>query len=127
MSKQIQVTFVSVWDNGMAIPTAALFDEDTGIVSDIEQANLPESILESLDILTDQYVLIGEKKYELQGNGDGTFTVLRNYGVFFSHSGYAEIKAVSADEAMRIADETMKVEDVSWDEDWHPTDVQLEE
>ena len=127
MSKQIQVTFVSVWDNGMAIPTAALFDEDTGIVSDIEQANLPESILESLDILTDQYVLIGEKKYELQGNGDGTFTVLRNYGVFFTRGGYAEIKAVSEDEAMRIADETMKVEDVSWDEDWHPTDVQLEE
>ena len=77
MSKQIQATFVSVWDNGMAIPTAALFDEDTGIVSDIQQANLPESILESLDILKDQYVLIGEKKYELQENGDGTFTVLR--------------------------------------------------
>ena len=50
-----------------------------------------------------------------------------NYGVFFSRGGYAEIKAVSADEAMRIADETMKVEEVSWDEDWHPTDVQLEE
>ena len=64
MSRQIKATFVSVWDNGMAIPTAALFDEDTGIVSDIQQANLPESILESLDILKDQYVLIGEKKYD---------------------------------------------------------------
>ena len=127
MSKQIQATFVSVWDNGMTIPTAAIFDEDTGIVSDIQQANLPVSILESLDILTDHYVLVGEKKYELQENGDGTFTVLRNYGVFFTRGGYAEIKAVTADEAMRIADETMKVDDVSWDEDWHPTDAQLEE
>lgn len=127
MSRQIPVTYVSVWDNGMAIPTTALFDEETGIISDIQQADLPESVLESLDILVDQYVMVRDKKYELQENGDGTFTVLRNYGVFFSHSGYAEIKAVSADEAMRIADETLKVDDVSWDEDWHPTNAQLEE
>lgn len=126
MSKQIQATFVSVWDNGMAIPTAALFDEDTGIVSDIEQANLPESILESLDILTDQYVLIGEKKYELQENGDGTFSVLHNYGVFVSKNGYMEIMATSEEEAVKKACEARE-EDVSWNDGWELEHTQLEE
>ena len=29
--------------------------------------------------------------------------------------------------AMRIADQELTVDGVSWDDDWHPTDAQLED
>jgi hypothetical protein len=35
--------------------------------------------------------------------------------------------ATSAEEAMRIADERLTCDDVSWDDDWPVTDVQLED
>ncbi len=52
--------------------------------------------------------------------------VERTYGVFVSRNGYCQVKATSAAEAQRIVDEEFKTDDVSWDEDWHPTDVQEE-
>ena len=47
------------------------------------------------------------------------------YGVFFVRHGYAEIKAESAEEAMKLADETITADEVSWDDDWPCTDAQL--
>lgn len=46
------------------------------------------------------------------------------YGVFFTHHGYAEIEAESAEEAMKLADETIPFDEVTWDDDWSCTDAQ---
>ena len=116
MGKQVPCTFVSVWDGGMEVDSSAVFDPDTGIVSDIQMAQLPESILNNLGILDRELVRV-----------NGTYSAIRTFEVFFSRNGYAEVQAASAEEARRIADEEMKYDDVSWDDDWHPTDVQLEE
>ena len=43
MDRRKQCTFVSVWDRGMEIDSSAMFDPDTGIVSDIQMAQLPEA------------------------------------------------------------------------------------
>ncbi len=48
----------------------------------------------------------------------------RKYGVFFTRHGYAEIEAESPDEAMKLADETITADEVSWDDDWPCTDAQ---
>lgn len=47
----------------------------------------------------------------------------QTYGVFFVRHGYAEIEAESAEEAMRLADETMTSDEVIWDDDWPCTDA----
>lgn len=47
----------------------------------------------------------------------------RVYGVVFVRTGYAEVIAASEEEARQIADDELKYEDVSWDDDWHSTDV----
>lgn len=52
--KYIPCTYVSVWDGNIVVGTAAKFDPKTKEVFDIEQANLPESVLNSLDSLTRQ-------------------------------------------------------------------------
>ena len=105
----------------------ALLDVDTGIVSDIQTSNLPECILNYLEILDREYIRVGERRYDVRRNEDDTYSAIRTFEVFFSRNGYAEVQAASAEEARRIADEEMKYDDVSWDDDWHPTDVQLEE
>lgn len=49
----------------------------------------------------------------------------QTYGVFFTRHGYAEIEAESAEDAMKLADETISTDKVSWDDDWSCTDAQL--
>lgn len=127
MDKQVPCTFVSVWDGGFEVKSDALLDVDTGIVSDIQTSNLPECILNYLEILDREYIRVGERRYDVRRNEDDTYSAIRTFEVFFSRNGYAEVQAASAEEARRIADEEMKYDDVSWDDDWHPTDVQLEE
>lgn len=119
--------FSSIWDGGLSVDSAAMFDPDTGIVSDIQVAPLPESVLNSLEVLDKEIVRVDGKEYELRKNEDDTYSAIRPYEVFFSRNGYAVVQAVSAEEARRIADTELKYDDVSWDDDWHPTDVQLEE
>ena len=84
-------------------------------------------ILNNLGILDRELVRVNGKEYEVRRNEDDTYSAIRTFEVFFSRNGYAEVQAASAEEARRIADEEMKYDDVSWDDDWHPTDVQLEE
>ena len=127
MGKQVQCTFVSVWDGGMEIDSAAIFDTDTGIISDIQMAQLPESVLNGLGVLDKEVVRVDDKEYDLRKNEDDTYSAIRLYEVFFSRNGYAVVQAASPEEARRIADEELKYDDVSWGDDWHPTDVQLEE
>ena len=120
-------TFVSVWDGGIRIETPAMMDEATGIVSDIEIADLPGNVLNDMDVLDQEFILIGDREYDVESNDDGTYSVIRPYSVFFSRNGYAEVMAKSPDEARRIGDEELKYDDVSWDDDWNVTDIQLEE
>ena len=108
VDRQVKCVFVSVWDGGIAVESDALFDIDTGIVSDIQTANLPEGILNELEHLDKEYIRVGRQTYDVQRK-------------------YAVVQAASPEEARRIADEELKYDDVSWDDDWHPTDVQLEE
>ena len=127
MDNRVPCTFISVWDGGMEVDSPAVFDPDTGVVSDIQLAQLPESVLNNLGILDRELVRVNGKEYEVRRNEDDTYSAIRTFEVFFSRNGYAEVQAASVEEARRIADEVMKYDDVSWDDDWHPTDVQLEE
>ncbi len=122
--KSIPCTFVSVWDGGsIEIESPAKYDPDLGLVYDVKMADLPGGVLNSLGILEKEYVRVDAKEYELVDNDDNTYSAVRPFGVFFSRNGYAKIMATSADEAMKLADEQCKVDDVSWDDDWHPTDA----
>ena len=56
--KYTPCTYVSVWDGNVVVGTSAKFNLETKEVFDIEQANLPESILNNLDVLTRQYIYI---------------------------------------------------------------------
>ena len=125
--KIVPCTFVSVWDGGYEVESSAMFNVDTGIVSDIQTANLPESVLNGLDVLEREYIRVGDKEYDLRHNEDDAYIAVRNFEVFFSRNGYAVVQATSEKEAFDIADNKLKYEDVFWDDDWHPTDVQLEE
>lgn len=127
MSKKVPCVFISVWGGGMEVDSPAMFDSETGIVSDVQLAPMPESVLHGLGVLDRELVRVDDKEYELRRNEDGTYSTIRTFEVFFSRNGYAEVRAASAEEALRIADEEVKYDDVSWDDDWHPTDAQLEE
>ena len=127
MNKQIPCTYVSVWDDRTAIATSARYDPATGEVTDIEVAPLSDEMLESLEVLTRQYIRVGSEEYDVQQTEDGAYLAVRTFEVFFSRNGYAQVEAASAEEAMRIADKTLKYGDISWDDDWHPTDAQPED
>lgn len=127
MNKQIPCTYVSVWDDTTAIATPARYDPVTGEVTDIEVAPLSDEMLESLEVPTRQYIRVGDEEYDVQQTEDGSYLAVRTFEVFFSRNGYARVEATSAKEAMRIADKTLKYGDISWDDDWHPTDVQPED
>ena len=127
MDRQVKCVFFSVWDGGTEVESQAMFDMDTGIVSNIQTANLPESFLNELEILDREYIRVDGKVYDVERNEDDTYSAIRPYEVFFSRNGYAVVQAASSEEARRIADEELKYDDVSWDDDWHPTYVQLEE
>ena len=98
MDRRKQCTFVSVWDGGMEIDSSAMFDPDTGIVSDIQMAQLPESVLNNLGVLDRELVRVDGKEYELRRNEDDTYSAIRTFEVFFSRNGYAEVQAASAEE-----------------------------
>lgn len=68
--------FVSVWDGGFEIESDAVFDRSTGVVSEVQIADLPESVLESLDILMRQYIITESGEYDVVLDEDsGTFFV----------------------------------------------------
>ena len=119
MNTQIPCTYVSVWDDTTAIATSARYDPATGEVTDIEVAPLSDEMLESLEVLTRQYIRVGSEEYDVQQTEDGAYLAVRTFEVFFSRNGYAQVEAASAEEAMRIADKTLKYGDISWDDDWH--------
>lgn len=124
---KIPCTYVSVWDGGVAIESAALFDPDTGVVSEIQTAPLSESQLAALDVLENQHILVCGHCFDVRENENGELAAVRTYGVFYTLEGYAEVKATSEVEAWNIADKTLRYCDVSWNEDWHPTHAQLED
>jgi len=126
MSNRIQATFVSVWDNGIEIKSSARFDPETGILDEVQMAELPDGVVDSLEVLTGEYVRFGNLQYELEYNEDGTYSAIRPYGVFFSRNGYAQVMATSAEKARIIANERLTCDEVSWDDDWPVTDVQPE-
>ena len=127
MNNQIPCAYVSVWDDATTIVTPARYDPATGEVSDIEVAQLPAEILNSLNTLTRQYIRVGDEEHDVQQTEDGAYLAVRIFDVFFSRNGYAQVEATSAEEAMWIADKTLKYGDISWDDDWHPTDAQPED
>lgn len=126
MSNRIQATFVSVWDDGIEIETPAMFDRETGILDEVQMAELPVNMVESLEVLVGEYVRYDGRQYELEYNGDGSYSAIRPYGVFFARNGYAQVMATSADRARNIADDELTFDEVSWDDDWPVTDVQPE-
>ncbi len=73
----MSITFVSVWDGGYQVESAAMYDPDTGIVYDVETADLPEHILNDLEVLDGEYAEIDGSRYELQDLRDGTWLVLQ--------------------------------------------------
>lgn len=127
MNEKIPCTFVSVWDVGVAIESPALYDPDTDAVTDIQTAKLPTGLTEGLEHLEREYIRVSDHDYDVRRIGDGEYTALRTYGVYFQRDGYAEVQATSPEEAMRIADETLTSEDISWNEDWPATYAQSED
>ena len=65
------VPFVSVWDNGVEIETSATVDLVTGEVIDIEMAKLHQEQLESLEVLRGQYILLDDRKYDVEEDYKG--------------------------------------------------------
>ena len=127
MDNRKPATYISVWDNGIEVESPAMFDRDSGLLTDVQMAPLPESVVNSLDMLTGEYVRYDGRQYALRDNEDGTYNAIRPYGVFFARHAYAQVMATSAEEAMRIADEEFTCNDLSWDDCWSVTDAQLED
>ena len=127
MAKRIPATYISVWDNGVEVESPAMFDRDSGLLTDVQMAPLPEGVLNSLEVLTGEYVRYDGRQYALRDNKDGTYNAIRPYGVFFARHAYAQVMATSADEAMRIADEKLTYDELSWDDSWSVTDALLED
>ena len=127
MSEKIPCTFVSVWGDGLAIESAALYDPNANAITDIQTAALPAGLTEGLEHLEREYIRVSDHVYDVRRNDDGEYTALRTYGVFFQRDGYAEVQATSPEEAMRIADETLADGDISWNGDWPATNAQLED
>ncbi|MDL2206549.1 hypothetical protein LJC33_06555 [Eubacteriales bacterium OttesenSCG-928-N13] len=50
---------------------------------------------------------------------------MSRYGLVFCRSGYVEIEAQSKEDARRLADDIVCVDQVSWDDDWPCVDVYL--
>lgn len=50
---------------------------------------------------------------------------MKRYGVTFSRYGYAEVDATNKEEAKLIADQTIKEDEVSWDDDWPAANAEL--
>ena len=127
MGKSRVCTFVSVWEGGLEISSHASFDPDTGLISNIQASPLFASMLEECQHLLHEYVIVDGREYDVRQDDNNEYYALRTFGVFFTRCGYAEVKAMNVQNAMRIADYELKLDDVSWDDNWHPTDAQLED
>ena len=127
MGKSKVCTLVSVWDGGLEISSPASFDPDTGLVFGIQTAPLSASMLEECQHLLREYVILDGREYDVRQDERNDYYILRSFGVFFTRCGYAEIKVASVQEAMRMADQDLRLDDISWDDDWHPTDAQPED
>lgn len=125
MGKSRVCTFVSVWEGGLEISSLASFDPDTGLISSIQASPLFASMLEECQHLLHEYVIVDGREYDVRQDDNNEYYALRTFGVFFTRCGYAEVKAMNVQDAMRIADQEFTVDGVSWDDDWHPTDAQL--
>lgn len=69
--------FISVWNGGsIEIDTGAHFDPETGIVSRIKIADIPDCIIEDLEILDKEYIEFNGKRYDVEALDDGTYKVL---------------------------------------------------
>lgn len=127
MSEKIPCTFTSVWNGGIPIESSALYDPETGAVSDIQTAALPESLLEWLDNLEREFILVSGRELNVRRDDNGEYVVVHTYDVFFQREGYAQVEATSPEEAMRIANETLTYDDISWNETWPATYAQSED
>lgn len=127
MSKKIPCTFVSVWDGGLEIESSALYDPETGAVTDIRTDDLPDGLTEDLEHLEREYIRVSDHEYDVCKADNGDYAVIRTYGVFVQRDGYAEVQATSPEEAMRIADETLTEGDILWNGDWPATNAQVED
>ena len=125
MELRIPCTLISEWEDGSKTETAALIHPDKNVIS------VPEPSLEVPSAfrgkLVRQTVHVGSETYAVRANEDGQLCAVRTYDVFFCRFGCAQVDATSHWEARKIADETLKYEDVSWDDDWQSTDAQLAE
>ena len=78
-------------------------------------------------MLEREYIRVGDKEYDVRRNEDDTYIAVRNWleaslqlrGVLFPQW----VCRGAGD----VGDNKLKYEDVFWDDDWHPIDVQLEE
>ena len=127
MNKTVDCTFVSVWDGGIEIVSPATYDTDTGLISDIQTAPLSASMLEECQHLEREYIIVNCREYAVERGEDDEYYAIRTYDVFFARSGYAQVKAKSAQDAIRIANRECSLDGISWDEDWNATDAQLED
>ena len=62
-----------------------MFDTDTGIVSDIQMAKLPESVLNGLGVLDKEIVRVNSKEYDLVNNEDDTYSAMVKDGDYIKH------------------------------------------
>lgn len=54
----------------------------------------------------------------------GCETRKKKYGVVIVRFGYVEVEAESGMEAMRIANNNIRTDDVSWSDEWEATDYE---
>lgn len=69
------VEFVSVWDNGITVSTQAMYDPETGLVFNVEEAS--EINTDALDVCEREYVIINGDDRDVEDNEDGTYTVIK--------------------------------------------------
>lgn len=127
MGKTVDCNFVSVWGGGLEVIRAASFDPETGEVSGVSIWPHSASKPEVCRRLEREYIVVNGRTYDVARDEDGRIYALRTFEVFFSRNGYARVTATNAHEAFQIADLQFTSDDVSWDDDWHPTDVQPED
>ena len=69
------VEFVSIWDSGISVTTTAMYDSETGLVFNVEEAT--EIDADALDCCEREYVIIDGEEHDIEDNEDGTYTVIK--------------------------------------------------
>ncbi len=121
---QISCTFHSVWNNGeYDIATDALYDPDTGLITNIEMIDASDHLLSKLDVLDREYIEVGDEQFDANDNGDGTYSAVsvesdrRTWYIGVVRYGYIEVEADSEQDAVDFA-ETLDEEDFEWDDEF---------